>query len=100
MTDSSEAFAPLAGSENTLATFKNPFGFSLQVVDSGENITLASDGTDIAEVRLNLLYPGSVGTKSFKSCSWWYPQLQPPVASRPEMWQTSLSRSPTPLSLL
>lgn len=50
MTDDSEAFAPLASSEHTLAQFKNPFGFSLQVVDSGENITLSSDGTDIAEV--------------------------------------------------
>lgn len=54
MTDDSEAFAPLASSEHTLAQFKNPFGFSLQVVDSGENITLSSDGTDIAEVAAHL----------------------------------------------
>lgn len=54
MTEDSEAFAPLASSEHTLAEFKNPFGFSLQVVDSGENITLSSDGTDIAEVRERL----------------------------------------------
>lgn len=51
MTEDSEAFAPLASSKDTLATYKNPFGFSLAVVQSGENITLASGGTGVATVR-------------------------------------------------
>jgi hypothetical protein len=45
-----QAFAPLASSHNTLATYKNPFGFSLQVIEAAENIILSSGGTDIAEV--------------------------------------------------
>jgi hypothetical protein len=50
MTEGDEAFAPLASSQHTLAQYKNPFGFSLQVVRSAENITLASGGTDFATV--------------------------------------------------
>jgi antitoxin (DNA-binding transcriptional repressor) of toxin-antitoxin stability system len=37
-----------------LATYKNPFGFSLQVVESGENITLSSNGVPIASLQLPL----------------------------------------------
>lgn len=56
MTDDSEAFSPLASSEHTLAEFKNPFGFSLQVIKSGENITLSEGGIDVAEVCQYLLF--------------------------------------------
>ena len=50
MTEQSEAFAPPSSSKNTLATYKNPFGFSLQVIESGENITIAYGGADVASV--------------------------------------------------
>ena len=50
MTSQDEAFAPRASSKNTLATYKNPFGFSLQVIESGENITIAFNGVDAAQV--------------------------------------------------
>ncbi|KAI0321180.1 hypothetical protein OF83DRAFT_1280620 [Amylostereum chailletii] len=51
MTDQGEAFAPLASSQHTLAQYKNPFGFSLQVVQSSQDITLADNG-DFAELKL------------------------------------------------
>ena len=53
MTDQSEAYAPLASSYHTTAVYKNPFGFSLQVVQSAVDMTvgLANNGTDVATVR-------------------------------------------------
>lgn len=51
VTEQSEAFAPLASSQHTLATYKNPFGFSLRVVQASENIILGEDGQNAAEVR-------------------------------------------------
>lgn len=54
MTTQDEAYAPLASSKNTLATYANPFGFSLQVIQSATNITLGADGVDVAQV---LFYP-------------------------------------------
>lgn len=50
MTEQSEAFAPLASSQHTLATYKNPFGFFLQVVQAAEDIILGEDGQNAAEV--------------------------------------------------
>ncbi|KAL0956087.1 hypothetical protein HGRIS_002255 [Hohenbuehelia grisea] len=47
-----QAFAPLASSEHTVAQYKNPFGFSLQVVESQQNLILASSGINIAELNL------------------------------------------------
>lgn len=57
MTDQSEAYAPLASSYYTTAVYKNPFGFSLQVVQSAVDMTvgLANNGTDVATVR-TLIY--------------------------------------------
>ncbi|KAI0660249.1 hypothetical protein C8Q70DRAFT_914138 [Cubamyces menziesii] len=52
MTEQGEAFAPLASSQHVLAEYKNPFGFSLQVIEGAEDITLAAGGTDIAELKL------------------------------------------------
>jgi len=46
-----QAFKPPASSQDTVAKYSNPFGFSLQVVQSGETINLASQGTDIAQVK-------------------------------------------------
>jgi len=46
-----QAFTPLASSQYTLAQYKNPFGFSLQVIEAAEDIILSSGSTDIAEVR-------------------------------------------------
>jgi hypothetical protein len=51
MTDSGEAFAPLASSKDTLATYQNPFGFSLQVIQASANITLGAGGISAAQVR-------------------------------------------------
>jgi hypothetical protein len=50
VTEQSEAFAPLASSQHTLATYKNPFGFSLQVVQAAEDIILGGGGQNAAEV--------------------------------------------------
>ena len=55
MTEQSEAFAPLASSQHTLATYKNPFGFSLRVVQAAEDIILGEDGQNAAEVCLFFL---------------------------------------------
>ncbi|THH12496.1 hypothetical protein EW146_g7640 [Bondarzewia mesenterica] len=52
MIEQSEAFAPLASSKHTLAKYKNPFGFSLEVVQAAEDITLSTSGVDIADLRL------------------------------------------------
>ncbi|TFY74322.1 hypothetical protein EWM64_g9690, partial [Hericium alpestre] len=52
MMEQGEAFAPHASSQHTLAEYKNPFGFSLQVVQSSEDITLAVQGADVAELKL------------------------------------------------
>jgi hypothetical protein len=50
MQNQAEAFDPLASSKFTLATYKNPFGFSLQVVQAATDIVMNAQGTDIAEV--------------------------------------------------
>ena len=55
MTEQSEAFAPLASSQHTLATYKNPFGFALQVVQAALDIILGEDGQDAAEVCFSIL---------------------------------------------
>ncbi|CDO73852.1 hypothetical protein BN946_scf185016.g9 [Trametes cinnabarina] len=52
MTEQDQAFAPLASSKQVLAEYKNPFGFSLQVVAGSEDIILAAGGTDVAELKL------------------------------------------------
>lgn len=41
-----QAFTPLASSSNTLVTYKNSFGFSLQVIEAAEDIILGLGGTD------------------------------------------------------
>jgi hypothetical protein len=48
-----QSFAPPASSKDTLVQYKNPFGFALQVIAAGETLILASQGTDIAQVRLS-----------------------------------------------
>ncbi|KAH9083581.1 hypothetical protein EDB83DRAFT_2511885 [Lactarius deliciosus] len=52
MTEQNQIFAPLASSRHTLATYKNPFGFSLQVIQSAEDIFLGASGSDVAELKL------------------------------------------------
>ncbi|PFH51992.1 hypothetical protein AMATHDRAFT_74502 [Amanita thiersii Skay4041] len=47
-----QAFSPPTSSKNTLATYKNPFGFSLQVIASGQTLTLGAGETDIAQLKL------------------------------------------------
>ncbi|KAF5386260.1 hypothetical protein D9615_002421 [Tricholomella constricta] len=47
-----QAFAPPTSSEFTLAKYKNPFGFSLQVIEAGQNLILESHGVDIAQLDL------------------------------------------------
>ncbi|OBZ73242.1 hypothetical protein A0H81_06855 [Grifola frondosa] len=50
--DQNEVFAPLASSRYTLAQYKNPFGFALQVVQSSEDITLGAGGIGVAQLKL------------------------------------------------
>ena len=45
-----QTFAPPTSSESILTTYKNPFGFALQVVESGQALVLSSQGTDLAQV--------------------------------------------------
>ncbi|RPD57468.1 hypothetical protein L226DRAFT_588694 [Lentinus tigrinus ALCF2SS1-7] len=52
MTEQSLAFAPDASSKHILTQYKNPFGFSLQAVKRGEDITLAAQGTNVAQLKL------------------------------------------------
>lgn len=54
VTEQSEASAPLASSQHALATYKNPFGFSLQVVQASEDVILVKDGQNAAEVCLSV----------------------------------------------
>ncbi|KAJ7209536.1 hypothetical protein GGX14DRAFT_451849 [Mycena pura] len=52
MVTQDEAFAPLASSDFSLATYRNPFGFSLQVVESGEDLLINDLGLDIATLSI------------------------------------------------
>ncbi|KAF8626824.1 hypothetical protein AX15_004657 [Amanita polypyramis BW_CC] len=52
MLSQEQAFAPPASSNNTLAEYKNPFGFALQVITAGQTLTLRSQGTDIAQLKI------------------------------------------------
>ncbi|KAF8135624.1 hypothetical protein EV363DRAFT_1429344 [Boletus edulis] len=52
MESQQEAFAPLSGSNNTIAEYKNPFGFSLQVIQSSVNMTLGAGGVSAASLNL------------------------------------------------
>ena len=56
MTTQDEAFAPLTSSKSTLATYKNPFGFTLQVIQAAENLTVGSGGASVAQVCFLLLF--------------------------------------------
>lgn len=47
-----QAFAPPTSSEFTLARYKNPFGFSLQVIEAGQKLVLNSHDVDIAQLTL------------------------------------------------
>ncbi|KAG6891741.1 hypothetical protein C0992_006161 [Termitomyces sp. T32_za158] len=47
-----QAFAPPASSHFTLAKYKNPFGFSLQVIEAGQNLILNGGGVDIAQLTI------------------------------------------------
>ncbi|TDL25981.1 hypothetical protein BD410DRAFT_895443 [Rickenella mellea] len=56
-------FSPLASSNSTVATYKNPFGFSLQVVQASQDITLGANGVDVARLALpNVPTTGGVST--------------------------------------
>ncbi|KAF4598358.1 hypothetical protein EYR38_006760 [Pleurotus pulmonarius] len=58
-----QAFAPLASSQGTVAQYKNPFGFSLQVVESKQTLILSSSGIDIAQLDIpNAPANGGVST--------------------------------------
>ncbi|KIY74263.1 hypothetical protein CYLTODRAFT_363931 [Cylindrobasidium torrendii FP15055 ss-10] len=52
LTESSQSWAPLTGSNSTVATYANPFGFSLQVFESSESIVMGFGGSDIATLEL------------------------------------------------
>ncbi|KIJ67573.1 hypothetical protein HYDPIDRAFT_180379 [Hydnomerulius pinastri MD-312] len=59
MQNQDEAFAPLSSSSNTVAQYKNPFGFSLQVIQSSVDMTLGAGG--VAAAQLNLPTSNTVG---------------------------------------
>lgn len=52
MKTAAQAFAPPTSSLNTVAHYKNPFGFSLQVVEAGQTIVLGTGGLQVAQVRI------------------------------------------------
>ena len=97
MTEQSEAFAPLASSLHTLATYKNPFGFSLQVVQAAEDIILGESGQNAAEVcPFFLNHPGVLIGMSWNSSSYHvptpseaYPRGTSPISKSPS--RSSLS---------
>lgn len=47
-----QAFSPPASSQNTVAQYANPFGFALQVVESGQSLILNFHGIDAAQLDL------------------------------------------------
>ncbi|KAG1812612.1 uncharacterized protein BJ212DRAFT_460083 [Suillus subaureus] len=59
MQSQDQAFSPLSGSNNTVAQYKNPFGFSLQVIQSTVNMDLSYGGT--AAAQLNLPQSNNIG---------------------------------------
>ena len=52
MTEQSEAFAPQASSQHILAQYKNPFGFSLQVIRSAETLNIGYGGSNAAKLEI------------------------------------------------
>ncbi|KAF5389363.1 hypothetical protein D9757_004389 [Collybiopsis confluens] len=52
LNDNDQAFSPPTSSNFTSATYKNPFGFSLQVISSATDIILSSGGVNVAELSL------------------------------------------------
>lgn len=64
-----EAFAPLSGSNNTVAEYKNPFGFSLQVIQSVVNMTLDAGGVSAASVSTSAFATNALLTFEFSSIS-------------------------------
>ncbi|KAG6813669.1 hypothetical protein H0H92_008517 [Tricholoma furcatifolium] len=58
-----QAFSPPTSSQSTLAQYKNPFGFSLQVIESGQILNLNSNGVDIAQLVIpKVAVDGGVST--------------------------------------
>ncbi len=58
-----QTFAPPTSSNNTLATYANPFGFSLEVFQSSQDITMNGHGVDIASLSLPI-EPASGGVST------------------------------------
>ncbi|KAF9529294.1 hypothetical protein CPB83DRAFT_790385 [Crepidotus variabilis] len=50
MKSQDQTFSPPTSSKNTVAKYKNPFGFSLQVIESGQTIILGALGTEMAKL--------------------------------------------------
>ncbi|KAJ6593726.1 hypothetical protein B0H19DRAFT_32612 [Mycena capillaripes] len=50
-----QAFAPLSSSDFTVAKYKNPFGFSLQVVASAQELLINDLGLDIATLVIPMM---------------------------------------------
>ncbi|KAG1896026.1 uncharacterized protein F5891DRAFT_1165745 [Suillus fuscotomentosus] len=59
MQSQDQAYSPLSGSNNTVAQYKNPFSFSLQVIQSTINMDLDYGGT--AAAQLNLPQSDNIG---------------------------------------
>lgn len=54
MMEDSQAFAPLTSSQHTLAQYRNPFGFSLQVTQSAQTLKISAHGVDAAQLVIPL----------------------------------------------
>ncbi|KIJ38952.1 hypothetical protein M422DRAFT_258368 [Sphaerobolus stellatus SS14] len=52
-------YAPSTSSKSTVATFSNPFGFSLQVVEAGQDLTINFNGQDAASLTLPVVAASS-----------------------------------------
>lgn len=55
VTDSGEAYAPSAFSEDISIVYRNPFGFPFQVIECGQHTALRNDDGVFAEVSLRCM---------------------------------------------
>lgn len=50
-----QTWAPPSSSDSTNAVYRNPFGFSLQVIQAGETITIGYGGSDAATLEIPMM---------------------------------------------
>lgn len=52
LVNSGQDFKPPTGSKTTMVTFTNPFGFSLQVIQAAQDITIGFNGANAAQLNV------------------------------------------------